>query len=276
MLVNKVRLPPTKSKLHPSKMAGLLRLKNEDYWVEVILRTICKELEEVVIIDTGSTDKTICIVRQMQKEGLSIRLIQHSEPPHLFNLITNLVLERVICGEYHYLIDGDELQLQPSLAKCKNTINSLDSERVWHIAHHHLFVHPVTFTRCTKPFCTGVQYRAGRVLNRRKLRMSEIMINDGTERISGLPFLSRDPWSIFMRDVFTLHCPLSQRSTISSWKGNAEINPDYAGQYRMKRYLAASDDYISIPFFPKEIKECKYSDHNHYIPLILESGIPLI
>ncbi len=275
-LLRKYAFCQTELPIRPSLVAGVIRTKNEDYWIELILRTTCKTLEDVVVIDTGSTDKTISIIGRMQEEGLPVRLFQHHEQPSVFNLFTNLVLERAIGSEYYYLIDGDEIQLHPSLVLFTKQLASMEREKVWRIAHHHLFVHPDDFHMCTDFCCRQVRYQAGRVFKRKRLRMSEIMVNDGTERITGLPFLRQDSSSIFMKDVFTLHCPLSQRSTIKKWGGNAEINPEYAGKYRIKRYLADADYYIPLPFFPKEILECKYSDHNHYIPSILEKKVPLI
>lgn len=273
---NSMALPETRSNIESGTMAGVLRIKNEDYWIELILRTTCKVLDEVIVIDSGSQDQTISIITQLQQEGLNIQLFQHTLPPRFLNPVVNMLLDSVVVSEYYYLIDGDEIQIAPYLEQTKEIVASIESEHIWRLAYHHLFVHPHDFTQCTKPFCKNVRYSAGRILNRRKLRMSEIMINDGTEKRNTLPFLNQTDKSKFLDEAFAIHCPLNQRSTIKGWQGNAEVNPNYAGQYRATRYIAEPTDYIPLPFFPKEILECKYSLHNHYMTTILDAQINLI
>lgn len=256
-------------------MAGIVRVKNEDYWIELILRTTCTELAEVIVIDTGSTDHTLSIIQQLQNEGLPIQLFRHQEHPRNFNIVTNLIIERAMHAQYFYLIDGDELQLQPSLAEHKAAIITSDPGIVIRFASHHLFIHPTEFCRCTKPYCQTVRYQAGRVYHRDKLRMSEIHINDGIEDIHGLKPQWRGDETKFIEKGFALHCPYSQRSSNRSWQGHQSLVSS-AKSYRKTRYQTDLDHYIKLPFFPKEILTCNYSTHNHYIPQILQTGIPLV
>ena len=50
-----------------------------------ILRTTCQELKQVIVVDTGSTDQTLSIIANLQREGLPITLICHREPPNRFS-----------------------------------------------------------------------------------------------------------------------------------------------------------------------------------------------
>ena len=103
------------------------------------------------------------------------------------------------------------------------------------------------------------------------------MINDGIQQTNGLPFLEPTPTFHFScKMYFALHCPLNQRSTIKQWQGNAAINRAYAGTYRVERYTAPENEYVPLPFFPKEILDCKYSDHNPYLKQVLAAQIPLV
>lgn len=257
-------------------LGGLLRIKNEDFWIELILRTTCKVLDEVMVIDTGSTDNTLKIIRALQEEGLPIRLIEHTKAPQDFTLVVNLALAREMRCEYFYLIDGDEIQLETSLVECKKQVAAFTPDTVWRVAVHHLFIHPQEFLRCTEFFCHAVRFQAGRAFYKKRLELSEIMVNDGIQQTNGLPFLAQEARSVFLDNVYALHCPLSQRSTIKQWQGNAEINPTYAGEYRKARYMAGETSYMRLPFFPKEILECRYSTHNYYLPQILGAEIPLV
>jgi glycosyltransferase involved in cell wall biosynthesis len=258
-------------------VGALIRIKNEDFWIELILRTTCKALDEVVVVDTGSTDGTLGIIGRLKEEGLGIRLIEHGERAALFNVAANAVLDRGMTSEFFYLVDGDEIQLGPSLERLKETVGGPDAGGgIWRIAAHQLHVHPDDFLRCTKPYAEGVRFRPGRAFSRRELRLSEIMVNDGIQRRNGLPFLEQEAHSLFVAEAYELHCPFTRRSTIASWQGNAEVNRAYAGEYRMKRYQAAEAMYERLPFFPKEVLECRYSGHNPYLGQVLEAGIPLV
>jgi len=269
-------LPPMRASLHPGSVAGLIRVKNEDFWIELIVRTTCKVLDEIIVVDTGSSDRTLYILESLQAEGLPFQLFKHNEPPKRFNLISNLIIARVIHAEYIYLIDGDEIQLEPSLIRLREECaTEAGSEYVWRMTSHHLFIHPKDFCRCTPMNCPEVRFRSGRVFHRAKIRMSEVHCNDGLEHVTGLPLGSwLDGHTRFLHDVFALHCPFSQRSTIKAWLGNVSINPHMA-DYR-RRYICSESSYIKLPFFPKEVLECRYSEHNYYIPLVLQNKIPLI
>src|SRR5262249_44104434 len=53
------------------EVAVLIRIKNEDFWIEPILRVVCKVFDEIVVIDTGSQDRTLSILDALTAEGVN-------------------------------------------------------------------------------------------------------------------------------------------------------------------------------------------------------------
>ena len=265
-----------KSGVAAGEVAALLRVKNEDFWIELILRVICKVFPEVVVVDTGSSDKTLEILDELARERLNFQLFRHNEPMYRSSLITNLIVGRCVQAEWVYLVDGDEIQFESSnqaLAHyCRKDSTNAKTRR---IECHHLIMHPIDILRCTPPLCQSVHYKPGRAYRRQRVRFSEHGINDALVANLGLPgtnSLRKD--SVFLERCLALHCTLNQRSTISAYQGYAGLLPREA-TYRT-RYRTADSEYITLPHFPKEILECRYSQHNYYLPAIRNAGVPLI
>src|SRR5262245_30208545 len=61
-----VTKPPTAI----GEVAVLIRIKNEDFWIEPILRVVGKVFAEVVVIDSGSQDRTLSILDALAVEGV--------------------------------------------------------------------------------------------------------------------------------------------------------------------------------------------------------------
>ena len=62
-------------------LTALLRVQNEDYWIELIIRTLAKVSEDIqiIVIDSGSTDKTIDILEALRKERIQLEVFRHRE-----------------------------------------------------------------------------------------------------------------------------------------------------------------------------------------------------
>lgn len=265
-----------KSRVAAGQVAALLRVKNEDFWIELVLRVICKVIPEVVVVDSGSSDKTLEILDELAREGLNFQFFRHNEPMYRSSLITNLIVDGCVQAEWVYLVDGDEIQFENSnqaLADyCRKDSTNAKTRR---IECHHLVMHPTDILRCTPPLCQSVHYKPGRAYRRQRVRFSEQGINDALVANLGFPgtnSLRKD--SVFLERCLALHCPFNQRSTISTYQGYSGLLPREAG-YRA-RYRTADSEYITLPFFPKEILECRYSQHNYCLPAIRNAGIPLI
>jgi glycosyltransferase involved in cell wall biosynthesis len=51
------------------ELTAHVMLRNEEYWVGYVLESVLKVMDEVIIIDTGSTDNTIEVCRKAVKES---------------------------------------------------------------------------------------------------------------------------------------------------------------------------------------------------------------
>src|SRR4051812_31120847 len=75
-------LPPAKPSclMLDSPVAAFIQIKNEDYWVELILRVVCRVFPEVLVMDNGSTDYTLDVLDALNREELPFRLVQYDTP----------------------------------------------------------------------------------------------------------------------------------------------------------------------------------------------------
>ncbi len=269
-------LAPEKTPVAAREVASLVRIKNEDFWIEVILRVVCKVFPEVVVIDSGSQDKTLQVLDELAKEGLRFRLFRHGEPANRMTLIANLIVDHCVRSEWVYLVDGDEIQLESSCRALVEYCRTHSANpRMRRIACHQLLTHPADILRCTSPLCKSVRYRHGRAYRRHRVRLSERGLNDALVAKLGFPGtnnLLKD--SAFLESAFILHCPLNQRSTIATYRGYVDLLPQ--GETYRAQYMGGDEEYVGLPFFPKEIRECKYSEHNYYLAPIMEANIPLM
>ncbi|HXJ81568.1 MAG TPA: glycosyltransferase family 2 protein [Candidatus Methylomirabilis sp.] len=257
-------------------VAVLMRIKNEDFWIEPILRVVSKVFAEVVVIDSGSQDRTLAILDALATEGVSVRLFRHREPPDRMTMIANLIVDHCVRAEWVYLVDGDELQIESSCrALAEYCRGQAPGPRTRRIACHQLLTHPADILRCTRPLCPSVRYKHGRAYRRRQVRFHEGGLVDALVARLGPPGtnnLLKD--SVFLDNAWILHCALNQRSTDPARRGFVDLLPD--GETYRAGYRAPEGDYITLPFFPKEILECRHSGHNHYVERIKDAEIPLI
>lgn len=79
-------------------ITGISIVKNEEDVIESFLRYNLKIMDQICIIDNGSTDGTVNIINALVNEGFPISLIIN---PGEFNQIemTNDLLLRVVSGE---------------------------------------------------------------------------------------------------------------------------------------------------------------------------------
>ncbi|CZT33306.1 glycosyltransferase family 2 protein [Rhizobium sp. 9140] len=58
------------------KIVGVVRTLNEDDIIEAVIRHHLAQMDSVIVLDDGSNDRTVVIVRAMIDEGLPIELIE--------------------------------------------------------------------------------------------------------------------------------------------------------------------------------------------------------
>jgi glycosyltransferase involved in cell wall biosynthesis len=83
-----------------------IQVKNEVYWIESVLKNLVKVFDEVIIIDTGSTDGTLEIIKAFPKTKLTE--IDCGNDPNKIGNCRNILRE--LCPTYWMmLVDGDEI-----------------------------------------------------------------------------------------------------------------------------------------------------------------------
>ncbi|MGE5405050.1 MAG: glycosyltransferase family 2 protein, partial [Candidatus Saccharibacteria bacterium] len=104
-----------------AKLSICLVVKNEERFLQSCLNSIAGIADEIIIVDTGSTDRTIEIAKQYTDE---VFFLEWNDD---FSDARNFGLERA-SGEWIFVIDGDE-ELDPSTAQnLKIRMNQEDAE----------------------------------------------------------------------------------------------------------------------------------------------------
>lgn len=96
-----------------------LMIKNEEYWIYYVLRDLMAVFPKLILLDTGSTDKTVEVVEEAAKihNCCTILLIEehYTNPFHIGEGRNKL---RNLCEtHWMFLVDGDEIWREDKLQK---------------------------------------------------------------------------------------------------------------------------------------------------------------
>jgi hypothetical protein len=265
-----------------SAVSAFVQIKNEDFWVELILRVVCRVFPEVLVMDNGSTDRTLDILAALHREGLPFHLVRYDtpwrgedgrlSPTSGANAVKNAALRDHTLARWVYLVDGDEIQFE---ASCRRVAESVRDRPAWRRGMAHFqFNKPGDFLRVTRPFCAAVRHAGGRLFDLARTRWKE----PGYDEFEPLPGTAPPDDSIyfeaashFLPDAVVLHAAHCPRSTLASWSGANDPN------FRANYTSVSEDAYEPLRSFPKESLECRYSDHNPLLRLVREApGVAFI
>lgn len=93
--------------------------KNEENWIHFCLRDLLKVFDKVILLDTGSTDRTIeyALETAKQTEG-KLQLIQHNYGSDAVKIGNGRNVLRETCEtEWLFLVDSDELWQEDKLKR---------------------------------------------------------------------------------------------------------------------------------------------------------------
>ena len=264
------------------KLTAIVRIQNEDYWIELILRTLAKIGDDlqIIVVDSGSTDKTKAILRALQKEvGLKIQVFEHEER-WVSNPINNLIIERVAQASYFFVVDGDDIQIEGSVRRLISACERDPSVLRYCMHYRHFAEGDVQRFSCKG--AESVKYIIGRAFRKDAIRFSRFNPLDSLEgrkkiqeKLSNLIY-SRDNLttrSEFVSNAYVLHAALLRRSSLADWSGYRSMSkyPELAKNHSKvrSRYAAADSDIVVTDVFPKEILELQYSAHNRQLEVLM-------
>lgn len=102
-------------------------VKNEENYLERCIKSALPLVDEVIVVDTGSTDKTIEIIKSFSKENVKL---MEMEWEHNFSKARNLSIKNAT-GDWILILDADEI-LEYDKKALKEILQS-EKEGVWNI-----------------------------------------------------------------------------------------------------------------------------------------------
>lgn len=110
------------------KITGHCIVKNEDRWVWFALQSVLPFCEEIFVYDTGSTDKTVSIIKSINSSKIKFEKKGLVTPERLVELRKEQ-LKRTKT-DWFLIIDGDEVWPEQNLKKLIATANSIPKEKI--------------------------------------------------------------------------------------------------------------------------------------------------
>jgi glycosyltransferase involved in cell wall biosynthesis len=110
--------------------------RNEENNIGELLSRVCPILEEVHIVDTGSTDNTLPIIKKLQEQYSNLHL-HHFEWVDDFAAARNYSLSRCQNTEWIFWLDGDDLIDADALRKFKDEVLDNPAVGAWHLPYQY-------------------------------------------------------------------------------------------------------------------------------------------
>ena len=89
-----------------TEMTAQLMVKNEEYWVGPVLSSLLECFEKVLVADCGSKDRTLEIIKSLQRPGMEI--MKKGELTPAANGLVREELRKMTQTPWSFLCDGDE------------------------------------------------------------------------------------------------------------------------------------------------------------------------
>lgn len=194
-------------------------VKNEENFIWFAITSVVDYVDKILVYDTGSKDKTVEIVKEIQKiKKGKIDLTEVGDvDKHMFAKIRQEMLDRSNC-DWILILDGDEVWWDKSIKKLVNTINKKGDKLDAIVTP---FINAVGDIYHFQPQNAGKYELAG--------RKGHLTIRAINRKISGLhtggpygsesyldknniPIQKRDPKRIFFLDAPFLHLTHLKRS----------------------------------------------------------------
>ena len=117
-----------------NKLIGVSMIRNESDAVEAFVRYNLQLLDELHIIDHGSTDHTREILNALKAEGLPLQIYTYDENAYIQAEIVNKVIEFALSKDSNithiFPLDADEFIYCPSRQKLNELLAQIPTDRV--------------------------------------------------------------------------------------------------------------------------------------------------
>jgi len=112
------------------EITGHMLVKNEENWIWFAIQSILPHVKELIICDTGSTDRTVEIIELAQKNKLGSKIKFYSRPIENRTEIVDRRQEMLeqTTTEWFLLVDGDEVWSQNSITKLLKQLEQANKE----------------------------------------------------------------------------------------------------------------------------------------------------
>jgi glycosyltransferase involved in cell wall biosynthesis len=111
-----------------SGISAHMIVKNEDQWVGYSLKSILPYVDEVLVTDTGSTDKTLSIIKSIKSDKLKLTCITASTPAEITKARSDQ-LERTSMP-WIWIVDADEIYPERTARECVDLIQNKEIEGI--------------------------------------------------------------------------------------------------------------------------------------------------
>jgi hypothetical protein len=114
--------------MNKTEITGHMLVKNEDRFIWYAISSVIEYLDQLIIFDTGSTDKTIEIIKSFKNSKIKF----YSKGPADSFRITDLRNEQLAMTKspWFMLVDGDEVWPRISLESAIEEINNATKEKI--------------------------------------------------------------------------------------------------------------------------------------------------
>lgn len=103
------------------KITAHTLIKNEERWIWFALHSVLDHVDEIMVWDTGSTDRTVSLVKSIPSPKIKLRQIQVSTPQE--HTDARAAMLKNTSADWILILDGDEIWWSDSLRACRKAID---------------------------------------------------------------------------------------------------------------------------------------------------------
>lgn len=103
-------LRPSTKRIEPVTISAVYLVKNEEEWLPISVATVVNQVDEVIIIDTKSTDNTLALAKSMAQLNPKIRVVEFEsdfDTLHEWRCRNRAIA--MCSSEWIMMLDGDQI-----------------------------------------------------------------------------------------------------------------------------------------------------------------------